>query len=147
LRWDREVFPAEFGDHFSAWFADWAGAGLQTGAFGAGFCNKTRACGAGLHLALRTSPTGSRPLLTVGGGIAKVRETEAVLCLGWEGDGCPPDVVHTRKAPYLDAGLGWVFHPSYPNSGIGLGPILRVDVAGRTPALTLNFALGYASVL
>jgi hypothetical protein len=78
LRWDREVFPEEFGEHVSAWFAHWVGAGLQAGAFGAGFWDKTRAYGAGLHLALRTSATGSRPLPTVGGGIAQVRETEGM---------------------------------------------------------------------
>ena len=134
------------------WFADWAGAGLQGGAFGAGLFSTTQAYGAGLHLALRTSPTSSKPfLLTVGGGIAHVQETTSTFCLdlGFDGDDhddCPPDETHSSNGPYFDAGLGWLFHPSYPNSGIELGPVLRLNVAGRIPALTLNFAIGYASV-
>ncbi|MBN1607137.1 MAG: hypothetical protein JW940_10930 [Polyangiaceae bacterium] len=140
------VLAYQAGAEGEYWFAGWAGAGLQGGAFGAGLFDKTQAYGGGLHLALRTSPTGSSPLLTVGGGIAQVRETMGKLCLDWNGDGCPPDETHSSVGPYLDAGLGWLFHPSWPNSGIELGPILRLDVAGRIPAVTLNFAIGYASV-
>jgi hypothetical protein len=141
------LFAYRAGAEGEYWFADWAGAGLQGGAFGSGFLDKTQAYGGGLHLALHTSPTSSRPFfLTVGGGIAHVRETEGKLCLDFDGDGCPPDETHSSVGPYFGAGLGWLFHPSYPNSGIELGPLLRLDVAGRVPALTLNFAIGYASV-
>jgi len=140
------IFAYHVGADGEYWFADWAGAGLQGGAFGAGLLHTTRDYGAGLHLALRGPPTGRGGFLTMGGGLAHIRETEGTLCLNWNGDGCPPDKTHSSVGPYFDVGLGWLFHPSYPNSGIELGPLLRLNVDRRIPAITLNFAIGYGSV-
>jgi hypothetical protein len=59
---------------------------------------------------------------------------------------CAPDEHHEGIGAYFGAGLGWIFHPSYPKSGVELGPVLRLDIAEEYPNVTLNFALGFASV-
>lgn len=151
------IISGHLGAEAERWFSDWFGGGVYGTAFGVSLKSEERAYGGGIHMALRTFARGNTPWLTLGGGIAQVSHTNrpswGACPLLWDeggGDESEDDcAVHTHEGvgAYFGAGLGWLFHPNFPNDGLELGPVLRLDIANEVPAITLNFALGRACVL
>ena len=139
------IIAYQAGIEAERWFNNWIAGGLHGAIFGAGLFDRSDGCGAGAHVALRTSTASSFGILTLGGGMARVTETDGELFFNWNGDGRDRPT-HAGGRAYIRAGLGWLFHPSLPRGGLEIGPVVLADVAGEHTAFTLNLAVGYAAM-
>jgi hypothetical protein len=94
------------------------------------------AVGGGPAVSLRSSATGSYGLFSAFVGAA--RRSRSELC--WYSDECSPNT-EVGVSPLLGTAVGWMFSVDI-DKGVHLGPLLRVDAAGDSVAVTLDFALG-----